>query len=224
MSEPAVTPWAPPALSVITKASAQQEYDQAIAGGRQQGYQDGLQQGLAEGRRQAQAMLAEMSAIWEAMQSPFLDLETEVQTQLLGLSVAVARAVIDRELAIDESAIEQALSAALTALGDVGTGLQVVLNPDDRALVQSLLEEQRISAELIDNPNMMRGGCKLRRGGALVDASIESRLMAAIETLALDQNSEIPAQGATRGDEERALDPDQIAAIAARFTGADHGE
>ncbi|MEE4203278.1 MAG: FliH/SctL family protein, partial [Halieaceae bacterium] len=191
MSEPAITPWSPPSLSVVTPASARQEYEQTLAAGRQQGYNEGLQQGLAEGRRQAQTLLAEMSAIWEAMQAPFLDLEQEVQTQLLGLSVAVARAVVERELRTDDAAIERALGAALESLAEASSGLQVVLNPEDKARIEDLLEQQRISAELIPNPNMMRGGCQLRRGGALVDASIESRMMVAIETLAFEQNAEI---------------------------------
>lgn len=218
MSDPAVTPWSPPSLSVVTPASAREEYEQTLATGRQQGYEEGLKQGLAEGRRQAQGLLAEMSAIWEAMQAPFLDLEEEVQTQLLGLSVAIARAVVERELTTDEAAIERALGAALESLAEAGSDLQVVLNPDDKALIEDLLDQQRITAELVPNPNMMRGGCQLRRGGALVDASIESRLMAAIETLATEQNAEISDQDAAESYRERPLDPDQIAAIAARFS------
>ena len=218
MSDSPVTPWSPPPLSVVTPASARKEHEQTLAAERQQGYDEGLEQGLAEGRHQAQRFFAEMSAIWEAMQAPFLDLEEEVQTQLLGLSVAIARAVVERNLNTDEAAIERALGAALASLTEASSGLQVVLNPDDKARIEALLGEQRITAELIANPNMMRGGCQLRCGGVLVDASVESRMMPAIEALATEQNVGTPNDYAAKSYRDRPLDPDQIAAIAARFS------
>lgn len=228
MSDPAVQPWAPPSISVIRPATVQEEYEQTLAAARQQGYDEGFRQGLEEGmsdgRRQAQTLLAEMSAIWEAMQSPFLDLEQEVQTQLLGLAMAVARAVVERELITDETAVAGALSTALESLTDANDSLQVMLNPADRAQIEDLLEQQRITAELVANPNMMRGGCLLRRGGALVDATIESRMMAAIESLASAQNAEIPDDNPAESYRERPLDPDAIAAIAARFHGGEDAD
>jgi hypothetical protein len=55
-----------------------------------------------------------------------------------------------------------------------------------------------------------------------VDASIESRLLKAIETLALEQNAELAQQDPDQSA-DRPLDPDRIAAIAARFSGAEPG-
>ena len=153
------------------------------------------------------------------MQAPFLDLEEEVQSQLLGLCMAVARAVIERELTTEPEAVQRALSTALEALSDASSPVTVILNPIDKGMVEDLMAEQRIEAEIHANPNMMRGGCQLRRAGALIDASIESRLMAAIESIALEQNAEIPDAGAAESYRDRPLDPDEIAAIVDRFTG-----
>ena len=69
MSEMSAAPlWQPPSLRVVNPAADKLTFEQELERARQQGYQEGLRQGLEEGRQQARNTLAEMSALWDAMQ------------------------------------------------------------------------------------------------------------------------------------------------------------
>ena len=205
--------WQPPSLRVVNPAADQLTYEQTLEQARQQGYREGLQQGQQEGRQQARAMLAEMSALWDAMQQPFADMEHAVHTELMGLVVAMAEAVLQRELATDRELIRQSLETALDALGSTENTVEVVLNPKDADLVSGLLADEGIDHRLKPDPNMMPGGCRLRHGHALVDARVETLIARTVANVA--ERARVTDAGGN--ESARALDPEEIQAIARRF-------
>ena len=216
MSEGAIS-WQPPALRVVNPVADKLTFEQELEQARLQGYQEGLRQGLDEGRQQARNTLAEMSALWDAMQEPFADMEHEVHSTLLGLSVALAKAVLRRELKTDREMMSQALSLALDALGHTRHELEVELNPRDVDLVRSLLADQAQEPRLKQNPNMMPGGCRLRSGSALVDATIESMVCTALEKIT-NRSRLTDESGAELAIP---MSAEEVAAIARRFEGSD---
>jgi hypothetical protein len=66
---------------------------------------------------------------------------------------------------------------------------------------------------------MLRGGCRIERGHALVDATIEGRMKTLIEQLA-----GVTPGPASSQDQKEALDPDRISEIAKRFVSASDNE
>ncbi|MEY2908535.1 MAG: hypothetical protein RLZZ602_1058 [Pseudomonadota bacterium] len=205
--------WQPPSLRVVNPVADKLTFDQELERARQQGYKEGLAQGQEEGRQQARTLLAQMSALWDAMQQPFADMEHEVHSELTGLAIAIAESVLRRELKTDRELINKAMLASLDALGSIEHTLDVELNPRDRNLVASLLDEQHIDYRIKENPNVMPGGCRLRHGHALVDNTIEA-LIAEIIAGVADQSRLTDAMGS---EAARPLDGDEIASIAKRF-------
>ena len=205
--------WQPPSLRVVNPVADKLTFDQELERARQQGYKEGLAQGQEEGRQQARTLLAQMSALWDAMQQPFADMEHEVHSELTGLAIAIAESVLRRELKTDRELINKAMLASLDALGSIEHTLDVELNPGDRNLVASLLDEQHIDYRIKENPNVMPGGCRLRHGHALVDNTIEA-LIAEIIAGVADQSRLTDAMGS---EAARPLDGDEIASIAKRF-------
>jgi len=214
------TLWQPPSLRVVNPVADKITFEQELEQARQQGYQEGLRKGQEEGRQQAKAMLAEMSALWDAMQQPFADMEHEVHSELTGLSIAIAQSVLRRELKTDRELIKKALGTSLDALGGIEHTLDVELNPSDRNLVASILDDEHIDHRIKENPNVMPGGCRLRHGHALVDNTVEALIAETIANIA-DQSRLTDANGS---EAARPLDSDEIAAIAKRFAngGDDH--
>ena len=205
--------WQPPSLRVVNPVADKLTFDQELERARQQGYKEGLAQGQEEGRQQARTLLAQMSALWDAMQQPFADMEHEVHSELAGLAIAIAESVLRRELKTDRELINKAMLASLDALGSIEHTLDVELNPGDRNLVASLLDEQHIDYRIKENPNVMPGGCRLRHGHALVDNTIEALISEIIAGVA-DQSRLTDAMGS---EAARPLDGDEIASIAKRF-------
>jgi flagellar assembly protein FliH len=150
---------------------------------RKKGYAEGLAQGQAEARKQGEETAAELLALWQSMSKPIASQDVQVSEHLLALVVTLTHAVLERELSTDSELIKTTLDEALMCLAESEAPLLVTLNPADKALVESLLEEKRLPAELVADTTMLRGGCRLDRGHALVDATIESRIRSLVETM-----------------------------------------
>ena len=206
--------WQPPALRVITAADAQAQQAQQLEEARERGYQEGLQRGQEAGRVQAEALLEQMTALWDAMQQPFADMEENIHSHLMGLSLAMSEAVIRRELSTDRDAIARVLTEALSALGFVQTPIEVSVNPADHDVVAGLLSGENIDSRITADPNIQRGGCMLRADRALVDMRVETMIRETLTTIA----------GATRRVDDSgretapALSVSDIESIADRFS------
>ncbi|MDG0992414.1 MAG: FliH/SctL family protein [Luminiphilus sp.] len=206
--------WQPPALRVITAADAQAQQAQQLEEARERGYQEGLQRGQEAGRVQAEALLGQMTALWDAMQQPFADMEENIHSHLMGLSLAMSEAVIRRELSTDRDAIARVLTEALSALGFVQTPIEVSVNPADHDVVAGLLSGENIDSRITADPNIQRGGCMLRADRALVDMRVETMIRETLTTIA----------GATRRVDDSgretapALSVSDIESIADRFS------
>jgi flagellar assembly protein FliH len=211
MSEPAIERWQP--RTITTVPTSHKSLEEVAEAARIKGYAEGLAQGQAEARKQSEETAAELLALWQSMSKPIASQDVEVSEHLLALVVTLTHAVLERELSTDSELIKATLDEALMCLAESEAPLTVTVNPADKALVESLLEEKRLPAELVADTTMLRGGCRLDRGHALVDATIESRIRSLVETMGVgDPLSE------QANETSAVLDADRIQSIADRFS------
>lgn len=215
-SDTRIERWQPRTItSVPTSNKSLEEVAEAA---RQKGYAEGLAQGQVEARKQAETTAGELAALWQSMKKPIANQDADVSEHLLSLVISLTRAVLERELRTDDSFIKSTLDQALAHLAESEAPLIITLNPADKALVETLLEEERIVAELVGETTMLRGGCRLSRGHALVDATIESKIRSLIEQLASGSPMTDPADKTPA-----TLDADRIQSIADRFSPVQDG-
>ena len=200
--------WQPPTLRVIAALDPEAERARALEQAREQGYREGLEKGEAAGREQAQALLAEMAALWDAMQQPFVDMEEDIHSHLLGIACAISEAVLRREFAI-----ARALSEALAALGPVEHPIEVTVSPADHDIMVGLLGDAGLDGRVSADPNLLRGGCLIRAGKGLVDVRTETLIREAIAGIA-QETRQVDDRGV---ETAAALSADDIASIADRF-------
>jgi len=211
MSEPAIERWQP--RTITTVPTSHKSLEEVAEAARKKGYAEGLAQGQAEARKQGEETAAELLALWQSMSKPIASQDVEVSEHLLALVVTLTHAVLERELSTDSELIKATLDEALMCLAESEAPLMVTLNPADKALVESLLEEKRLPAELVTDTTMLRGGCRLDRGHALVDATIESRIRSLVEMMG---GSDLLSEQANQTS--AVLDADRIQSIADRFS------
>ena len=184
--------WAPSVLGALPQqgsnaqlvaSSAQQSETSAdIEAERKKGFEAGFAEGLAAGNAKASGQVAQLQALLDAMAAPFQESEAVLLRELLSLTERIARAVIRREL--DSGAdIERVLADALAALGSVSVPVTLTLNPLDAALCrdQGLLANERFVVQ--ESSALARGGLQLAAGHSFVDATVESRIEAALAEL-----------------------------------------
>nr|WP_202962393.1 FliH/SctL family protein [Congregibacter litoralis] len=184
--------WSPSVLDALSQAGApgaRAANAQAAAideeAERRKGFDKGYAEGLAAGRAQAESIVGELRALLDAMAAPFEDTDAVLLRELLAITERVARAVVRRELEAGVD-IEQVLADALAALGSVSVPVELRLNPEDAALCRDLglVTDERFTVH--ESPGMQRGGLQLRAGHSFVDASVESRIEAALGALRAD--------------------------------------
>ena len=193
LSDPSTSDgWAPSVLGALSQGASgrvssaapplQEKSAREQEQERQKGYDTGYAEGLAAGRAQAAGVVAQVEALLNSMAAPFVETDAVLLRELLSLTERVARAVIRRELSSGVD-IEQVLADALAALGSVSVPVQLMLNPADAALCSELglLPNERFVLQ--ESPGLARGGLQLRAGHSFVDASVESRIEAALATL-----------------------------------------
>lgn len=166
--------------------------------GRAQGYAAGYEQGRAaaaaeaaetEQRRAAErnaeqaAAQAQLAATLDVLHTATTALArreavavAEVEHVIAGLALDIARAVLDRELAVAADPGRDALARAL-ALAPDGTPVVARLHPEDVALLQDAdLEAGARTLRVVADPAVERGGCVVDTAGRRIDAQVGTAL------------------------------------------------
>ena len=172
-SESAIERWQP--RTITTVPTSHKSLEEVAESARQKGYAEGLAQGQVDARKQAEKTAAELAALWQSMTKPIAHQDIEVSEHLLSLVLSLTEAVLERELTTDDEFIKSTLNEALTHLAESEAPLTITLNPADKSLVENLLEENRLAAELIGETTMLRGGCRVRGATRFLEDALEAR-------------------------------------------------
>lgn len=186
MSEVLNELWQPRTLAFVptSRKSLEEIADLAREDGYTKGYAEGLAKGQQESKRQGVERVEELAALWTSMSKPMADMDSEVSEYLLSLALAVTKSILRRELITETTLIIKTLDSSLRLLSESKAPIEIRLNPQDKQLVEEYLTEQRSdNYSLITDDLIMRGGCIVTRGHALIDASIEKRCKLLIEQL-----------------------------------------
>jgi len=153
-----------------------QAYKEAYEAGFTKGREEGMVSGKDEIARNGQLL----DDLLQSLSQPFEKLDEDMTQQLVSLSVAIARQLVRRELKIDAAQIVGVVQEAIAVLPVGSRNVKVCLHPDDvRAMQDSLanMETER-SWELVDDPGLPRGDCRILTETSRIDATLEKRLAA----------------------------------------------
>ena len=189
-----------------------QAYDEAYAQGKSEGYEKGLQQGIEKGFEQGveegkqeglkkgyeenQSLLRQQAAefinLLESLSEPFKILDEAVEKELLDLVIGIASQLVRREIKIDSGQIIAVIREAVNALPIASQKLTLYMHPEDAELVRTSLALDDISSpwNIIEEPLITRGGCKVETETSYVDATVENKLAIIIATILGDERAE----------------------------------
>jgi flagellar assembly protein FliH len=154
---------------------------QALRTGEAEGFRQGYAQGHARGREDAMAEVhteaAQLRALALALPDALRGAEQEISENLLGLALDIARQVLGQALALDAGAILPVVRELLQAEPALTGAPQLVLHPDDAALVRQHLAEDLQAAgwRIRTDAACQRGGCRVLAANGEQDASLPSR-------------------------------------------------
>ncbi|KAF1051688.1 MAG: Flagellar assembly protein FliH [Stenotrophomonas maltophilia] len=144
------------------------------------GEKDGFHSGQMKARQEADAALQERLAALESLMSQLLDPIAEQDTMLeqgmITLVEHIARQVIQRELAADSSQVRQVLREALKLLPMGAQNVRIHVNPQDFETVKALRDRHEETWRILEDEELLPGGCRVETEHSRIDASIETRL------------------------------------------------
>jgi len=172
--------------------------EQGRGDGRDAGHAEGLQRGLAEARERAQAELEALSKPVDAMLRSLKKLKTEYRNaqrkEVVDLVGKIARQVIRAELALQPVQMLNLVDEALAAMPPTRDEVEVLLNPEELRRIQELDPKRAKKWNLLPDPSLEAGECRVKAGDHEVDAGCMGRLAACMEqvgeALAADDRKE----------------------------------
>lgn len=156
---------------------------------RKEGFEQGRKEGLVAGKKMIDARLAALDQIVRGLEHPLQQVDDLVEKDLVDLAFTIARQLIRREM---NTQPDQIIAVVREALGVLPTGarsIRVYLNPADAKLVRELMvmADQEQSWQIVEDPAMTRGGCRVQSEQSRVDSSVEARLNAVIANVLGDE-------------------------------------
>ncbi len=187
-----VRAWATPEISGAQgpharrqeKAKSNVDLEQELAALKQQAYHEGLEQGKQAGLAQAQEMInahqKQLVAMLDALAKPLDHLDEKIEQELVSLSVAIARQIVRRELKAEPAQVVGVVKEALSILPSGVQNIKVYLSPEDARLVSDIMLSNvgERKWQVVEDPVMEQGGCRIETNASTVDATIDSRIAA----------------------------------------------
>ena len=148
------------------------------------GHAEGLAAGLAEGRQRADTEMARIHTMAEAMSYALNTLQDEVGLAVMDLALEVARDVLRNELAVNRETMLAAVREAVDLAGS-GPHPQLLLNPEDSALVKERIGDELIAAgwRIAEDDRIDPGGCRVTTINGSIDATLAARWRAVVSAL-----------------------------------------
>jgi len=192
----------------------EQGLQEGHAEGYGKGHKEGLEAGMAEGRERGHTegydeTRAEVTAGLDRLEPmlgelllPIRKHQDELETSLLNLTMVLARAVVYRELKIDSSHIKQVVRRALEALPSTADNVRIHVHPDDYSAVREVAERLEAAASVVEDSNVLPGGCRVETRNSLVDFTVEKRFQRAVQGM-LEQQT----------DDSESSEPEELNAL-----------
>ncbi len=105
----------------------------------------------------------------------------------------ISQQVIQRELSIDSSQIKHVVRESLKLLPMGNDTVRVYVNPQDFEQIKALRDRHEENWKIIEDDDLLPGGCRFETANTQINASIESRIEH-IATQVLDQQRELKSQ------------------------------
>jgi flagellar assembly protein FliH len=139
------------------------------------GYADGERAAQAEAAHQLEITTRQLSSTIDEIAALRLGVMRRAERELIHLALAMAQRIVRRELSLDPDLVLVIARVAVDSLGERATAV-VRLNPVDHAVLSAGALEANGTLELVADPDVPRGGCRIQSAFGEIDAGIDAQI------------------------------------------------
>ena len=149
--------------------------------GHEEGLDAGRQQALAEHRESLQRLIDALTAASVELNESRRMLETEASTDVLRLSVAIARKVT-KQFATDGPSVVTANVREAMKLAVHASDVRIAIHPSQKQTLEAILPELQTQwstlehVSLIEDESLTPGGCRIFTAGGQIDSDLENQI------------------------------------------------
>lgn len=162
-------------LDKAKEQAALEAYTEGLEKGRQKGEQQGYQEGQAKAQKEQQALSTQVAAVLDSLHTPLANQQQEIQVAVMNVAVAIAEAVLQRELVTPSESMVQVVASALQALPSGATNVRIHMHSDDVACLQGLKLPQWQDYQLVADPQCQPGDCVVKTAQSTIDFTVSAR-------------------------------------------------
>ncbi len=165
---------------ILTAKQIEELQEQAFQQAYQEGFDKGHAEGLEAGQKEMQENIQLYKQLMSSLSTPFHELDEEVVKELVQLSMDMTRQLVRREIINEPGELIAVVREAITALPMASRRIKLYLHPSDSNLIKDALNMDSGSEhwEIVEDPALTRGGCRVVTEDSNVDATVETRMAA----------------------------------------------
>ena len=160
----------------------------------------GYDAGMARARAETSTRLAaleervkRLDAVLQVIARPLEQLDTDIESELAQLALAVGKQLARRELRIEPAQVIAILRESLALLPAAAREVRVHLHPEDAAAVREHLTAPAADRAwtIVEDPTLSRGGCVIHSQSSRIDARLEARIAAVAASALGDERATV---------------------------------
>ncbi len=180
-------------MSSTERAAFERGYIEGEKKGRKTGFSEAsqaIEQQQAQGLRSASlAATDQIQSLLATFHREFSQLEEVLADKTLDLAVTIAKYVVASEVNADRDVLLPIIRQCIEPLGEAARDLKVTVNPQDLALLEAAFEgdDRKIIGDIVTDPAIEVGGCKLESPHGLIDAQLPTRWQRTLSSIGFDE-------------------------------------
>lgn len=153
--------------------------------GKAEGFEQGQAAGLAQGRAQGQEDIARLQLLAQTFSDEIVLANERIASDILDLALDLAKAMLKSALSVRPELVVPIISDAIRYVPSLQQPALLYLHPDDARLTATLMGDELTKAgwQVIEDPKLERGGCRVDTATNQIDASASTRWQRIAATL-----------------------------------------
>ncbi|NLJ11578.1 MAG: flagellar assembly protein FliH [Gammaproteobacteria bacterium] len=172
------------------EAVRQDAWNEGFSTGEKDGFHAGQLKAAQEAELVLQGKVQALEQVMQAFFEPIAKQDQQLEETMLEMIMQISQQVIQRELTLDSSQITQVVRESLKLLPMGSAAVRVYVNPQDFEQIKALRERHEESWKIIEDDDLLPGGCRFESVNTQINASIETRIEH-IATQILEQQREL---------------------------------
>jgi flagellar biosynthesis/type III secretory pathway protein FliH len=137
------------------------------------GYNEGFEQGRQEAQQLLTADAERLQQLVRSMTAPAELLSSDIRDELLATAFAVAKLILQREIAQSPEDFKVLIDEAIAALPVAQGEVKIALHPDDIALLATDESTDAQPLSIVPDADISRGSCRVSRDASVVQGGID---------------------------------------------------